>query len=74
MDCEHSTPGLAACTMSCCKEIERALIAPVLFLLDGCNEPRIPALIERLPDIRESKDLLQSFDPLSPPPRLPAAA
>jgi hypothetical protein len=74
MDCEHSAPGLAACTMSCCHDKEHALVAPVSFVLEESMAPRTTTLVARLAPTPPSKSIAQSFEPLSPPPRLAATA
>jgi hypothetical protein len=70
MECQHSTPGFRACTMSCCHEKENALMAPVTFLLEQSAELHKTTLVSRLSLAGSSKNSVQSFEPLSPPPRL----
>jgi hypothetical protein len=74
MNCEHSAPGLAACTMSCCHDKENALMAPVAFVLEASMALRTTTLVSRLAQAPAGKDIVQSFEPHSPPPRLTAAA
>ena len=74
LQCEHSAPGLAACTMACCHNKENALMAPVAFVLEESAALRTRAVATRLAQAPESKDIVRSLEPLSPPPRLAAAA
>jgi len=80
MDCEHeagsgSTAGMAACTMSCCHNTERATMAPVVFLPDSATETVCLASVARIAEPPVIQDISQSSKPPSPPPRsLNAAA
>lgn len=74
MECEHSKPELGACTMSCCHDKENALMAPVTFVPEESAELHTTTLVSRLAFAPSSNDIVQSFEPLSPPPRLAAAA
>jgi hypothetical protein len=70
MQCEHSGGGSAMhCSLSCCHEQPQSLIASIQFVLPqspvlGLSEDFLEAL-----RALESNQVLQSFDPLSPPPR-----
>jgi hypothetical protein len=70
MDCDHSGPsGIADCSMSCCHEATPSFATAVIFVMPE------PALLHvSLANIGVTPKLtatefLQSFEPLSPPPR-----
>jgi len=74
VECEHSAPGVAACTMSCCHDKESALMAPFAFVLDSATIPPTTILVSRLQDAPPSEDISLRIKPLSPPPRFGFAA
>jgi hypothetical protein len=75
MDCGHEMPGMAACSMSCCHNLDHAAISPGLFVLPGPITVSAPSILKSPIDLREPMNFLRSLKPLSPPPRLsPAAA
>jgi hypothetical protein len=77
MECEHGMTGkagIAACGMSCCHETERALLAPMVFVIAPVAERPGLASVARVAEPPTVQDILQSSKPLSPPPRLVAAA
>ena len=78
MECEHGASaakaGMAACGMSCCHDSERALMAPVVFVLAPATQPQGLASVARVAESPAAKDFAQSSKPLSPPPRIPVAA
>jgi hypothetical protein len=75
MDCGHEMPGMAACSMSCCQNLDRSAISPGLFVLPAPFTVSAPSILKSPIDLREPMNFLRSLKPLSPPPRLsPAAA
>lgn len=75
MDCGHEMPGIAACSMSCCQDSDRAAIAPGLFVLPGPVTVSTSAIFEPFAGLGEPQNFLRSIKPVSPPPRFsPAAA
>jgi len=70
MHCDHSGPsGIADCSMSCCHEHTSSFATAVIFVMP---EPALLhvslASIGVTPKLTET-EFLQSFEPLSPPPR-----
>jgi hypothetical protein len=75
MDCSHKMPGMAACSMSCCHNPERAAIASGMFVLPAPVTVSAPTISAPFVHLHEPQNFLRSFKPLSPPPRFcPAAA
>ena len=72
MDCDHhGGSSMANCSMSCCHESSHTLAPSAIFVMPGpitIEQPR-KAMIEagRL----APAEFVQSFEPLSPPPRTP---
>jgi hypothetical protein len=77
MDCEHDAAGnagMAACTMSCCHDTEKVLVAPVIFLPNAPDRPAQMFAIDRVTESRREIAENLGSKPLSPPPRFFAAA
>lgn len=74
MDCGHDMPGMMACSMSCCHDSERSMVSAVAFVLPSAVEVVAPVGIKSPIEPAKLLDFLRSVEPLSPPPRLPAAA
>jgi hypothetical protein len=75
MNCGHEMPGMAACSMSCCHDLDRLAISPGLFLLPAPVTIYAPSILKSPFDLLEPMNFHRSFKPLSPPPRIsPAAA
>jgi hypothetical protein len=78
MECDHDAAaapaGLAPCAMSCCHQTERALMSPMVFVLNVAMQPQELSSFARVTSSPASKELPQSFEPLSPPPRLAISA
>jgi hypothetical protein len=75
MDCGHEMPGMAACSMSCCHNLDHAAIAPGLFVLPAQVTLSASTIFAPCANLREPQNFLRSTKPLSPPPRIsPAAA
>jgi hypothetical protein len=76
-NCEHEAArnaGMTACTMSCCHDTEKVLVAPVIFLPNAADEPTQMFAVARVAESqREIAEKLGS-KPLSPPPRFFVAA
>jgi hypothetical protein len=75
MDCGHQMPGMAACSMSCCQNMDRPAISPGLFVLPAPLTLAASTIFAPFISLREPQNFLRSIKPLSPPPRFsPAAA
>ena len=75
MDCGHDMPGMMACSMSCCHDSERSMVSAIAFVLPPTPAVAAPKAIKSPVRFAKPFDVLWSFEPLSPPPRLvPAAA
>jgi hypothetical protein len=74
MDCGHEMPGMAACSMSCCHNLDRAAVSPGLFLLPSPVTISGPSILKSPIDPLEPQNFLRSTKPLSPPPRTSSAA
>lgn len=73
-DCGHNMGGLSACTMSCCNTTDRQLASPVAFVLPALTTLSVSAEETSLLASRSSLEFSRVVKPLSPPPRLLAAA
>lgn len=74
MDCGHDMSAMAQCNMSCCQNVDRLAIAPVIFVLPVSITVSDAAISESLTALSAPQDSVNSLEPLSPPPRLPAVA
>jgi hypothetical protein len=74
MDCGHDMPGMMACSMSCCHDSERSMVSAVAFVLPSAVGVVAPVGIKSPIEPAKLLDFLRSVGPLSPPPRLSAAA
>jgi hypothetical protein len=77
MNCEHDAAGkagMAACTMNCCHDTEKVLVAPVIFLPNAADEPAEMLAIARVAESRTEIQEKLGSKPLSPPPRFFVAA
>src|SRR6266852_703288 len=73
-DCDHTTSGLTACTMSCCHPNARLLVASITFLLPSLAPVPAPTPATRPSAWRSQLEFSRSVEPPSPPPRLTATA
>ena len=72
MNCEHDAAGkvgMAACTMSCCHETDKALVAPAIFLPGAGAEPAKIFVVARVAEAQSEIQEKLGSKPLSPPPR-----
>jgi hypothetical protein len=75
MDCGHEMAGMTACSMSCCHDSDRSLIASMAFVLPPPVAKAEVAAIKSPIELAKPSDFPRSIEPLSPPPRfIPAAA
>jgi hypothetical protein len=75
MDCGHEMTGMMACSMSCCHDSERSMVAAIAFVLPSSLVVLAPVAIKSPIEPVKLLDFLRSLEPGSPPPRLaPAAA
>lgn len=74
MDCGHDMPGMTACSMSCCHDADRSLIASIAFVLPSSMAAAAAVVIKSPIDLAKPLDFPRSIEPLSPPPRFVSAA
>jgi hypothetical protein len=74
MDCGHDMPGMTACSMSCCHDADRSLIASIAFVLPSSMAAAAAVVIMSPIELAKPLDFPRSIEPLSPPPRLVLAA
>jgi hypothetical protein len=65
----HSGSSLTQCTMSCCQESTPSLTAAVIFVLPEPTILSVPARAMATTVNFVPSEFVQSFQPLSPPPR-----
>jgi len=71
MNCErHDESGLTPCSMTCCQESTHSFTAALIFVLPEATIISEPARALATPVRFVPSEFLQSFEPLSPPPRL----
>ncbi len=69
MDCTHGVPSMSNCSMSCCQDADRPLLAPVAFLLPAVTTLMGLAGATETIEFARPLEISQVFEPLSPPPR-----
>jgi hypothetical protein len=69
-ECEHAGDAMMACTMSCCESSERALLAPLAFVLPTADSLASPARMTGLMAQLRAENFLRTLEVLSPPPRI----
>jgi hypothetical protein len=75
MDCGHEMAGMTACSMSCCHDSDRSLVASMAFVLPPSAVAAEATAIKSPIELTKPLDFPRSIEPLSPPPRfIPAAA
>jgi hypothetical protein len=74
MDCGHEMAGMTACSMSCCHDSERSLIASIAFVLPPSPVAAEAIAIKSPIEFAKPLDFPRSIEPLSPPPRFISAA
>ncbi len=71
MHCEHhGGTGMTNCAMACCHESNPSLTTAVIFVLPDPASISQPARAMAAPANFAPTEFLQSFEPLSPPPRI----
>jgi hypothetical protein len=73
-DCGHDIGGLTACSMSCCQDPDKPVVTAMAFLLPPLAFTSAPMLVTRAAETAHSIEIPRSVQPLSPPPRVAAAA
>jgi hypothetical protein len=73
-NCGHDMSGLIACSMSCCEDPDKPVVTAIAFLLPPLAFTSAPMLVTRAVEATHSIEIPRSVQPLSPPPRVAAAA
>jgi hypothetical protein len=74
MDCGHEMAGMMACSLSCCHDSDRSLIASIAFVLP-LSAAAAKAIASKSPiELAKPLDFPRSIEPLSPPPRFISSA
>jgi hypothetical protein len=73
MDCGHDMPGMMACSMTCCHDSNRSMVASIAFVLPPAVTVAAPAPIKSPVELAKPLDFPLSLEPLSPPLRFAAA-
>jgi hypothetical protein len=73
-DCGHGASELTPCSMSCCQTLDKPVVTGVAFVLPHLAFTTAPVMVTRAPDSAHSIEIPRSTQPLSPPPRIGAAA
>jgi hypothetical protein len=74
MDCGHGMSGMTACSISCCHDSDRSLIASMAFVLPPSAAAAEATAIKSPIEFAKLLDFPRSIEPLSPPPRFLSAA
>jgi hypothetical protein len=74
MDCGHEMAGMTACSMSCCHDSDRSLVASMAFVLLPSAVAAEATAIKSPIEFAKPLDFPRSIEPLSPPPRFISAA
>jgi len=74
MDCGHEMAGRTACSMSCCHDSDRSLVASMAFVLPPSAVAAEATAIKSPIELTKPLDFPRSIEPLSPPPRFILAA
>jgi hypothetical protein len=74
MDCGHEMAGMTACSMSCCHDTDRSLVASIAFVLPPSAAAAEAIAIKSPIEFAKPSDFTRSIKPLSPPPRFMSAA
>jgi hypothetical protein len=73
-DCEHQGDAMVGCSMSCCESSERALLAPLTFVLPAAEPLTWPVLVAATAPQLHTGNLVRSLKVLSPPPRFDSSS
>src|SRR5260370_24637716 len=74
MDCGHEMSGMMACSISCCHDSDRSLLASMTFVLPPSATATAAAAIQSPLEFSKPLGFPRPIEPLSPPPRLVSAA
>jgi hypothetical protein len=66
--------GMTSCSMTCCQDSDHAAVTSAIFILPDAMSAPAQAIHTASVTLARPSDLLRSIEPLSPPPRFPAAA
>ncbi len=70
MDCENrGGSGMTNCSMACCHERSQILVTPAIFVMPEPATICLPPLATIALSNFAATEFVQSFEPLSPPPR-----
>lgn len=74
MDCGHDMAAMAQCSMSCCQNPDRPVVAPGIFVLPSSVSVSFSTVFEPFLAPPSQQNSFSSFKPLSPPPRFSSPA
>src|SRR6266568_8690879 len=74
MDCGHEIAAKTQCRMSCCHNPDRPAVAPAIFVLPVSVSASVATNFGPLITLSAPQNSVNSFGPLSPPPRFSALA
>jgi len=69
MDCGHEMAGMTACSMSCCHDSDRSLVASIAFVLPQSVAVVKSAATTSPTELAKPLGFPRFIEPLSPPPR-----
>jgi hypothetical protein len=69
MECGHEMAGMTACSMSCCHDSDRSLVASIAFVLPPSGATDEVNAIKSAIELTKPLDFPRTIEPLSPPPR-----
>jgi len=72
--CGHDMSGMSDCSMSCCQSPDRPVVTAVAFVLPHLAFASASIQVTRADEAPRSVEIPRSVEPLSPPPRVAAAA
>jgi hypothetical protein len=73
-NCGHGMAGIMDCSMSCCRNPDKAVVASVTFVLPPATLVSSAIFVTRTVERARSIEIPRAIEPLSPPPRTNDAA
>jgi hypothetical protein len=73
-NCGHDMSGMTNCSMSCCQDPDKPVVTAVAFVLPHRAFASASMQVTRSDDAPRAVEIPRSVEPLSPPPRVAAAA
>jgi hypothetical protein len=73
-DCHHGMAGMMDCSVSCCRNPDKAVVTAVAFVLPPAGLASSGILVTRAVERVHCIEIPRTIEPLSPPPRTDAAA